>query len=148
MRTTCIRPHCAIRSHDHDKESEITFADFLEFGSIYRSVSHRCYNEKDKEYIDNYKLFSTVYIYYTESSRYKMCEVIKKMLLDFENEKCLEFRKLRILYVFAICNTIFVRYHRNRYSPLEKIIQKKFHELINATNDQYFIDEMFKIWRN
>lgn len=133
----CTRPHCAIRSHNH----EVTFADFLELDDYYRNISRSFIND-DKKNIDNYKLLSDNLSKYNS----RTCLRILKEMVDYvNNEQNLDFRKLKALYIFSTCRTLhMIKFIHTEKSKLKESIYGAYDRLLKV-DDQRFVLEMEKL---
>jgi len=122
---TCTRPHCAIRSHNHD----FTFADFLMLDEKYRAIA-QSFKDVDNtstniKNIKNYKILSGNLELYNRSFCY---DTLVELLNYFDSTKNLDLKKLAALYVFAICKTAHIIKFINTEKPKLK------NEIINAYN--------------
>lgn len=135
----CTRPHCAIRSHNHD----FTFADFLMLDEKYSKIARSL---KDVDIIKNYKILSGSLELYDRRVCY---ESLVELLKYFESVKNLDLKKLAALYVFSICKTgHIIKFMQTEKSQLRN-------EMINAYNrvlreaerdgDRLFVSEMKKL---
>jgi len=140
---TCYRPHCAIRSHNHN----FTFADFLELDDYYRNVAHSFKNDISEKNIDNYEILSDNLSKY---NRHTCCLILKKTLDFFNEVKCmqdLELKKLGALYVFSMCRTIHItKFMHTENSTIKEAIYGAYDRILKeGYNDKRFVSEMEKL---
>jgi hypothetical protein len=133
----CIRPHCAIRNHNHDS----TFAEFLELDEYYCNIASSFKYDKN---IENYKILSDNL---SKFDQLTCMHIINDMLICVENETNPESRKLKILYLFAMCRTIhFIVFMKTVNSKLKEAIYGAYNRsLKDGKNDKLFISEMEKV---
>ena len=134
----CIRPHCAIRSHKHN---DVTFADFLELDEYYRKISHSLKNDKN---IENYKILSDNLSKYNSRACF---HILKNMLACVAYEQNLDLKKLKALYMFSMCRTIyFIKFINTQKPILREAIYGAYNRVLKQVeDDKLFVSEMEKI---
>jgi hypothetical protein len=140
MDKKCTRPHCAIRSHNHEIRGQ-TFAEFLNYLPHFWTISRR-YNLDDKKLIKTYK-------YFEHSDNIKMeefLEVIKVMADAINNEnKDIELKKLQILYLYSILSTKNINEIVKEYPKLIYAVKDAFNRILIESKDELFIEQMVKL---
>ena len=138
----CFRPHCAIRSHNHD----FTFADFLELDEHYRKIARSFKDDTSEKHIENYKILSDNLSKY---DRRTCWHILLSMVKFFESTSRMdfEFRKLAALYVFSMCRTIHaIKFMHTEKSTLKEAVYGAYYRVIKEGNDdERFVSEMEKL---
>lgn len=116
---TCIRPHCAIRSHRHGE-----FAKSLRYLPKFCEIALR-YPINDRELIDNYDFLLDLSNLYSDKT--KCLDIFRNMLISIEKEKNFELKKLKVLYLFTMVST-----------PICRILKRENVIFANAVTDAYY----------
>jgi hypothetical protein len=138
----CIRPHCAIRSHNHER---MTFAKYHNYLPKFCDIANR-YSLDDKDLIKKYVSLTDCTI---EKSQMNCVQMFRDMLSDIEAEiKGSELKKLRILYLFTIISSPVGTLLRIKNPKLADIIDETYQRLlIEGKNDKEFITQIVFIYR-
>lgn len=141
---SCSRPHCAIRSHNHEIVERLdtqTFAEFLNYLPHFWTISRR-YNLEDKKLIKTYKYFA----YSDNIKKEEFLEVITSMADKIINEnKDIELKKLQILYLYSILATKNINKIVKAYPKLISAVKDAFSRMLIESKDELFIEQMVKI---
>ena len=131
----CIRPHCAIRSHKHDT---LTYASFLGLSEHYQQVALLYFSrEREIKNIQNHKVLSQPFC---ETKTF--VGIIRGMMLDVETELCIEMRKLLVIYIYYMLNTVQALKIRAWHAALNLTMRRKMSEFLAQTDDKNFIETL------
>ena len=136
MSTNCIRPHCAIRSHKHNA---VTYASFLGLSENYQQVALLNFScERERKNIENHKILCQPFC----KTKNTFVDIIRCMISDIETEQCMEMKRLRVIYIYNMLNTLQALKIRARHTKFELTVRRKIPELLSQTDDKHFIETL------
>jgi hypothetical protein len=169
--STCVRPHCAIRSHHHEHEEQppevqqtpyfhyevsnmtlqapelpanpCTFAELLQYSQHFCDIAKSSYFD-DKSLIKDYMVL------FNDGGcniKYYLCtKIIKDLLVHADDQIIENDRKLGILYIYSMLRTPIAQFVLKNYEKFNKAVEKKYNQfLIESIDDLHFVNQMMAI---
>jgi len=142
---SCIRPHCAIRSHNHDlSENTLTFAKLHNYLPKFCDIADR-YPLNNKELINNYNFLLKSY---DENTKREYLDIFINLLKSIDEETILELKRLRILYLFTMVSTPSAMLLRIINPELAEAIRSSYYRMLReAYDDEDFITQIIYNYR-
>jgi len=163
--STCVRPHCAIRSHHHEHEVQLPEVETQEvqqtsyfryqicnqdlqvpelpanpctFAELLQYSQHFCDIAKNS-YFDDKSLIEDYMVLFNVGCvnvNYYLCtKIIKDLIIKADDQIIENDRKLGILYVYSMLRTPIAQFVLKNYEKFNKAVHEKYNQFLNESID-------------